>query len=98
MSGLPQVRDDGSPDLLCQWDRLMEKERVRRISILPVVLKKETLEHGHQGIEWTIELVRQHCHPPGMSSDIKQWLGQECNRCQVAKDSGPGPVIWVSCV
>ncbi|XP_053285372.1 uncharacterized protein LOC128446371 [Pleuronectes platessa] len=63
--------------------------------ILPAVLKQETLnqlhqEHGHQGIERTTELVRQRCYWPGMSSDIKNWV-QECERCQVAKDSGHVP-------
>uniref|UniRef100_A0A3B1IT31 Gypsy retrotransposon integrase-like protein 1 n=1 Tax=Astyanax mexicanus TaxID=7994 RepID=A0A3B1IT31_ASTMX len=63
--------------------------------ILPAVLKPEILrnlhqEHGHQGIERTMELVRQRCYWPGMSADIKQWC-QECERCQVAKDSGRVP-------
>ena len=63
--------------------------------ILPAVLKQETLnqlhqEHGHQGIERTTELVRQRCYWPGMSLDIKNWV-QECERCQVAKDSGHVP-------
>lgn len=62
--------------------------------ILPAALKQETLnqlhqEHGHQGIERTTELVRQRCYWPGMFSDIKQWV-LECERCQVAKDSGHG--------
>ncbi|KAL7870950.1 hypothetical protein SRHO_G00084470 [Serrasalmus rhombeus] len=60
--------------------------------ILPAVLKQEVLkhlhqEHGHQGIERTTELVRQRCYWPGMFMDIKQWC-QECEQCQVAKDSG----------
>uniref|UniRef100_A0A3B1J0Z4 Gypsy retrotransposon integrase-like protein 1 n=1 Tax=Astyanax mexicanus TaxID=7994 RepID=A0A3B1J0Z4_ASTMX len=63
--------------------------------ILPAVLKPEILrnlhqEHGHQGIERTTELVRQRCYCQGMSADIKQWC-QECERCQVAKDSGQVP-------
>lgn len=61
--------------------------------ILPACLKQETLRqlhqaHGHQGIDRTTELVRERCYWPGMCSDIKQWV-QECERCQVAKDSGP---------
>ena len=47
-------------------------------------------DHGHQGIERTMELVRQRCYWPGMSTDIKQWV-QTCERCQVAKDSGSVP-------
>ncbi|KAI3376863.1 hypothetical protein L3Q82_000112 [Scortum barcoo] len=63
--------------------------------LLPVALKQDTLnqlhqEHGHQGIERTTELVRQRCYWPGMSSDIKSWV-QQCERCQVAKDSGHVP-------
>ncbi|XP_027133599.1 uncharacterized protein LOC109140921 [Larimichthys crocea] len=63
--------------------------------VLPAVLKEEILtqlhqDHGHQGIERTMELVRQRCYWPGMSADIKQWV-QTCERCQVAKDSGPVP-------
>ena len=63
--------------------------------LLPGVLKEETLEqlhqqHGHQGVERTTELVRRRCYWPGMSSDIKRWV-QECERCQVAKDSGSVP-------
>lgn len=61
--------------------------------ILPARLKQETLRqlhqaHGHQGVDRTTELVRERCYWPGMSSDIKQWV-RECERCQVAKDSGP---------
>ena len=50
----PDESDDRSPDLLSHLDGLIEREGVRstwmgvrRISILPVVFKKETLEHGH---------------------------------------------------
>lgn len=61
--------------------------------ILPALLKQETLkqlhhEHGHQGMDRTTELVRERCYWPGMCSDIKPWI-RECERCQVAKDSGP---------
>ncbi|TWW54009.1 Retrovirus-related Pol polyprotein from transposon opus [Takifugu flavidus] len=60
--------------------------------LLPAVLKGDTLhqlhqEHGHQGTERTTELVWQRCYWLGMSSDIKKWV-QQCERCQVAKDSG----------
>lgn len=63
--------------------------------LLPAVLQRETLnllhqQHGHQGIERTTELVRQRCYWPGMSTDIRNWV-RECERCQVAKDSGPVP-------
>ncbi|XP_077378012.1 uncharacterized protein LOC144019084 [Festucalex cinctus] len=63
--------------------------------VLPAVLKQETMtclhqDHGHQGIDRTTDLVRQRCYWPGMASDIKQWV-QQCDRCQVAKDSGSVP-------
>ncbi|XP_068607149.1 uncharacterized protein [Brachionichthys hirsutus] len=63
--------------------------------VLPASLRQEVLnqlhqEHGHQGIERTTELIRQRCYWPEMSADIKRWV-QECERCQVAKDSGQGP-------
>ncbi|KAL7825810.1 hypothetical protein SRHO_G00335480 [Serrasalmus rhombeus] len=63
--------------------------------LLPAALKGDILtslhqEHGHQGVERTSELVRERCYWPGMASDVKQWC-QECERCQVAKDSGSGP-------
>ncbi|KAK7918908.1 hypothetical protein WMY93_010192 [Mugilogobius chulae] len=63
--------------------------------LLPAALREQTLEmlhqqHGHQGIERTLELVRQRCYWPQMSADIKQWV-QQCERCQVAKDSAPVP-------
>jgi len=92
---------------LRQWDLLVDKgvlySRVLRSDggeesfqlILPAPLKSEILcqlhqEHGHQGVERTTELVRQRCYWPGMTVDIKRWV-QECERCQVAKDSGSVP-------
>ncbi|KAL0152304.1 hypothetical protein M9458_052027 [Cirrhinus mrigala] len=68
------------------------KEEVLQL-VLPTVLKPEVLrqlheQHGHQGIERTTELVRQRCYWPGLSSDVERWC-QECDRCQVAKDSRP---------
>ena len=61
--------------------------------LLPAVLWSDVLmqlhqQHGHQGIERTTELVRQRCYWPGLSSDVERWC-QECERCQVAKDSHP---------
>ncbi|KAG1952465.1 interleukin-1 receptor accessory protein-like 1-A [Pimephales promelas] len=61
--------------------------------VVPVSLKEEVLtkvhqEHGHQGIERTLELLRQRCYWPGMSVDVSKWC-QACERCQVAKDTRP---------
>lgn len=61
--------------------------------LLPAALKDEVLtevhqRHGHQGIERTLEMVRQRCYWPGMSSDVTHWC-QTCERCQVAKTTQP---------
>ncbi|KAL7859568.1 hypothetical protein SRHO_G00147150 [Serrasalmus rhombeus] len=61
--------------------------------VLPICLRKEVLtylhqEHGHQGIERTMELVRKRCYWPGMSADVARWC-LECERCQIAKDTQP---------
>lgn len=59
--------------------------------VVPASLREEVLtkvhqEHGHQGIERTLELLHQRCYWPGMSADVSKWC-QACERCQVAKDS-----------
>lgn len=59
--------------------------------LLPAVLKPEVMAqvhqgHGHQGVERTLELLRQRCYWPGMSSDVAQWC-RKCERCQVSKDT-----------
>lgn len=61
--------------------------------LLPAALKDDVLTqvhqgHGHQGVERTLELLRQRCYWPGMSSEVAQWC-QACDRCQVAKDNQP---------
>lgn len=61
--------------------------------LLPTALKDEVLfeahqGHGHQGVERTLELLRQRCYWPGMSSEVAQWC-QACERCQAAKDNQP---------
>uniref|UniRef100_A0A9J7X1E4 Gypsy retrotransposon integrase-like protein 1 n=1 Tax=Cyprinus carpio carpio TaxID=630221 RepID=A0A9J7X1E4_CYPCA len=61
--------------------------------VLPTALKSEILrqlhqQHGHQGRECTLELVRQRCYWPGLFSDVASWC-QECDRCQAAKDTQP---------
>lgn len=61
--------------------------------VLPAVLKQDVLtqlhhDHGHQGVERTMELVRGRCFWPGMAAEVKRWC-QECERCQVAKHTNP---------
>lgn len=68
------------------------KEEVLQV-VLPTPLRPEVLkqlheQHGHQGRERTLELVRQRCYWPGLSSDVARWC-QACDRCQVAKDTQP---------
>uniref|UniRef100_A0A665U756 Gypsy retrotransposon integrase-like protein 1 n=1 Tax=Echeneis naucrates TaxID=173247 RepID=A0A665U756_ECHNA len=52
------------------------------------VLTKAHQEHGHQGVERTLALLRSRCYWPGMSSAVARWC-QQCDRCQVAKDVHP---------
>ncbi|RVE58875.1 hypothetical protein OJAV_G00198510 [Oryzias javanicus] len=64
--------------------------------VLPSSLKNEVLtqvhqEHGHQGIERTLSLVRSRCYWPGMASEVTQWC-QRCERCQLGKDA-PQPAL-----
>lgn len=61
--------------------------------VLPKVLKKELLsqshqEHGHQGVQRMLALLRSRCYWPGMSADVVEWC-QTCERCQIAKDVRP---------
>lgn len=68
------------------------KEEVLQL-VLPAALRSEVLrqlhqQHGHQGRERTLELVRQRCYWPGLSSDVASWC-QECDRCQAGKDTQP---------
>lgn len=59
--------------------------------LLPAALKADVLNevhqgHGHQGVERTLELLRQQCYWPGMAAEVAQQC-QACKRCQVAKKS-----------
>ncbi|KAJ8288579.1 hypothetical protein COCON_G00012380 [Conger conger] len=91
--------------LVKQWDCIMEQDGVLYRKVfspdgdkvlqlaMPLSLKKQVLhqlhhEHGHQGVEWTVNLVRPRCYWRGMHQDVKRWC-QECERCQVAKDTQP---------
>ena len=57
-------------------------------SLRPQVLTQLHQQHGHQGVNRTLELVRQRCYWPGMSSDVQKWC-EQCPRCQVAKETRP---------
>lgn len=61
--------------------------------LLPGMLTSEVLnqvhqEHGHQGVERTLALLRPRCYWPGLSADVARWC-QTCERCPVAKDVHP---------
>lgn len=68
--------------------RLDGNEAISQL-LLPNALREEVHQrHGHQGVERTLELLRQWCHWPGMSSDVARWC-QSCERCQIAKNTQP---------
>lgn len=63
--------------------------------VLPQSLKGEVLhqlhnDHGHQGLDRTLELVRQRCYWPGMLKEIQNYC-QQCERCALAKAVYPKP-------
>ena len=51
-------------------------------------------EMGHQGLERTLELLRERVYWPTMAADVAQWLSQ-CSHCQVAQGNytTPKPII-----
>ena len=66
-------------------------EKSRQL-ILPTALRDQVLtqlyqEHGHQGVERTTELVRQHYYWPGMASDVSRWCS-DTDRHEVASQLG----------
>uniref|UniRef100_A0A3P9HPV2 Gypsy retrotransposon integrase-like protein 1 n=1 Tax=Oryzias latipes TaxID=8090 RepID=A0A3P9HPV2_ORYLA len=74
------------PGLSPRWSRggFSSGARCSKEQVLTEVHQK----HGHQGVERTLELLRQRCYWPGMSVDVTDWC-QKCERCQVAKANGP---------
>lgn len=61
--------------------------------LLPQALQTEVLtalhdDHGHQGVDRTVSLVRQRCYWPFMRKDVDRWC-RECRRCVVAKATQP---------
>ncbi|XP_076847994.1 uncharacterized protein LOC143493459 [Brachyhypopomus gauderio] len=74
------------------------REECRQL-ILPAELRAEVLkelhqQHGHQGANRTLELVRQRCYWPRMSAEVRQWC-EECPRCQVAKETAPPAATYM---
>lgn len=61
--------------------------------LVPGCLKSQVLESvhdsmGHQGIERTLELLRQRCFWVGIHEDVKQWI-KKCERCVLTKMPNP---------
>lgn len=91
--------------LLGQWDQLVEREglvykhifhrdggkELLQLVLLALLWQEVLTEvhqgHGHQGVECTSGLLWLHCYWPGMTADIIRC--QECERCQLAKDTWP---------
>ncbi|KAK9526423.1 hypothetical protein VZT92_015124 [Zoarces viviparus] len=64
------------------------------MSLMSQVLYQLHLEHGHQGIQQTTDLVHQRWYWHGMHHDIKQWC-LECERCQLAKNTQPATCAYM---
>ena len=61
--------------------------------VLPQCLPKDVVtqlhdNHGHQGVERTLQLVRSHCYWPNMYRDVEKWC-QQCGRYVLAKAAQP---------
>ncbi len=73
----PQVESpEGGP----AWNQLL----------LPQKLQEEVLlslhdNHGHQGVELTVDLIRRRCYWPGMNNTTENYC-RACERCTLAKD------------
>lgn len=61
--------------------------------LLPQCLQEEVLhsvhnDHGHQGTERTLQLLRSRCFWPSMGQDVEKWCHQ-CQRCTLGKAIQP---------
>ncbi|KAL6476359.1 hypothetical protein MHYP_G00148580 [Metynnis hypsauchen] len=61
--------------------------------LLPQCLQEEILnsvhnDHGHQGTERTLQLLRGRCFWPNMAQDVERWCHQ-CQRCMLGKAVQP---------
>lgn len=43
---------------------------------------------GHQGLERSLQLIRERCYWPKMYSDVENWI-KNCERCTLAKMPNP---------
>ena len=95
-----QIRSKLACKLVLQWDRLIiKKEVLHRLYILnemeyhqlvlPQRFHRKVLtalhEHmGHQGIDRTLDLLRERVYWPSMVKDAQDWVSKYCH-CQIAR-------------
>ena len=95
-----QIRSKLLCKLALQWDRLILKQGVlhrlyifNEIEYHQLVLPQQyhrkilTALHnnmGHQGIDCTIDLLRERVYWPSIVKDVQNWI-TGCHRCQVAR-------------
>ena len=95
-----QIRSKLARKLALQWDRLILKQGVlHRLYIfnemeyhqlvLPQRYHHKVLtalhDHmGHQGIDQTLDLLREQVYWPSMAKDAQNWV-TNCRRCQIAR-------------
>ena len=95
-----QIRSKLAHKLALQWDRLISKQGVlHRLYIfnemeyhqlvLPQRYHRKVLtalhDHmGHQGIDRTLDLLRERVYWPSMAKDAQDWV-TNCRRCQIAR-------------
>ena len=95
-----QIRSKLAPKLALQWDRLILKQGVlHRLYIfnemeyhqlvLPQRYHRKVLtalhDHmGHQGIDRTLDLLRERVYWPSMAKDAQDWV-TNCRHCQIAR-------------
>ena len=61
--------------------------------LLPDTLKEKVItslhdDMGHQGLERSLQLIRERCYWPKMYSDVENWI-KNCERCTLAKMPNP---------
>lgn len=61
--------------------------------LLPATLKEKVItslhdDMGHQGLERSLQLIRERCYWPKMYSDVENWI-KNCERCTLAKMPNP---------
>uniref|UniRef100_A0A8C6SV87 Gypsy retrotransposon integrase-like protein 1 n=1 Tax=Neogobius melanostomus TaxID=47308 RepID=A0A8C6SV87_9GOBI len=70
--------------------------------VLPQCLQERVLrslhdEHGHQGVERTVQLVRSRYYWPNMYNDVEKWC-RNCERCVLSKALQPKVKTYMGAV